>query len=95
MHQTKYVNPRRTYAQENINVTIKFVKLLNPLNAELNSICPLLALFGAHHILHVSRISVKLLMVFRLRFGVYKIKAYHSFTLIHKGKGKVHPLYRH
>jgi hypothetical protein len=30
----------------------------NPLNAELNPICPLLALFGAHHILHVSRIRV-------------------------------------
>jgi len=27
----------------------------NPLNAELNPICPLLALFWAHHILHVSR----------------------------------------
>ena len=32
--------------------------LLNPLNAELNSICSLLALLGAHHILHVSRIKV-------------------------------------
>jgi len=32
-----------------------------PLNAELNPICPLLALFGAHHILHVSRIRVKVL----------------------------------
>jgi hypothetical protein len=31
----------------------------NPLNAELNPICQLLALLGAHHILHVSRISVK------------------------------------
>jgi hypothetical protein len=31
----------------------------NPLNAELNSICHLLALSGAHHILHVSRIRVK------------------------------------
>jgi hypothetical protein len=28
---------------------------LSPLNTELNPICPLLALFGAHHILHVSR----------------------------------------
>ena len=28
---------------------------LNPLNAELNPICPLIALFGAHHILNVSR----------------------------------------
>jgi hypothetical protein len=27
---------------------------INPLNAQLNSICHLLALFGAHHILHVS-----------------------------------------
>ena len=31
----------------------------NPLNAELNPICHLLALLGAHHILHVSRIKVK------------------------------------
>jgi len=29
---------------------------VNPLNAELNPICHLLALLGAHHILHVSRI---------------------------------------
>jgi len=28
-----------------------------PLNAELNPICHLLALLGAHHILHVSRIK--------------------------------------
>ena len=33
--------------------------LLKPLNAELNLICHLLALFGANHILHVSRIRVK------------------------------------
>ena len=31
----------------------------NPLNAELNPICHFLALLGAHHILHVSRIRVK------------------------------------
>ena len=31
---------------------------INPWNAELNPICHLLALLGAHHILHVSRISV-------------------------------------
>jgi hypothetical protein len=30
----------------------------NLLNAELNPICHLLALLGAHHILHVSRIRV-------------------------------------
>jgi hypothetical protein len=33
--------------------------LFNPLNTELNPICHLPALFGAHHILHVSRIRVK------------------------------------
>jgi len=29
------------------------------LNAELNPICHLLVLLGAHHILHISRIRVK------------------------------------
>jgi hypothetical protein len=33
--------------------------MFNPLNAELNPICHLLELLGAHHILHVSRIRVK------------------------------------
>ena len=37
----------------------------NPLNPELNPICYLLALLGAHHYLYVSRIRVKLL-TFRL-----------------------------
>jgi hypothetical protein len=32
----------------------------NPLNAELNPICHLLALLGAHHILYVRKIRVKL-----------------------------------
>jgi len=32
----------------------------NPLNAELNPICHLLALLGAHPILHISGIRVKL-----------------------------------
>jgi hypothetical protein len=34
---------------------------INPLNAELNPICYLLALLGARHILHVSRIRVNVL----------------------------------
>ena len=38
----------------------------NPLNTELNTICHLLALLGAHHILYVSRMRVN-------------IKAVHSF----------------
>ena len=32
---------------------------INPLNAELNPICHLLALLGAHHIFHVSGLRVK------------------------------------
>jgi len=39
--------------------------ILNPLKPELSPICYLLALLGAHHFLHVSRIRVKLL-TFRL-----------------------------
>ena len=40
--------------------------VINPLNPELNPICYLLALLGAHHFLHVSRIMVKLLTLRRL-----------------------------
>jgi len=36
--------------------------IVNPFNAELNPICPLLALFRAHHILHVSRIRVNTIL---------------------------------
>ena len=35
--------------------------MVNPLKPELNPICYLLALLGAHHLFHVSRIRVKLL----------------------------------
>jgi hypothetical protein len=35
---------------------------INPLNAKLNPICHLLALLGAHPILHVSRIRVNIHM---------------------------------
>jgi len=42
------------------NSFFKFVKrIFNPLNAELNPISHLLALLGAHHILHVSGLRVK------------------------------------
>ena len=42
-----------------------FPHYFNPLKPELNPICYLLALLGAHHFLHVSRIRLKLL-TFRL-----------------------------
>ena len=42
---------------ENVNRYIE--SFFNPLNAELNPICHLLALAGAHHFVHVSRVRVK------------------------------------
>jgi len=47
--------------QEGSNTPVLYIgrTVLNPLNAELKPICHLLALLGAHHILHVSRIRVK------------------------------------
>ena len=36
-----------------------YYSFLNPLNPELNPIFHFLALLGAHHILHVSRVRVK------------------------------------
>jgi len=44
----------------------------NPLNAELNPICHLLPLLGAHHIFHVSRIRVKHVS---LHSGLHKTRA--------------------
>ena len=34
------------------------IDCINPLHAKLNPICHLLAVLGAHHILHVSRVRV-------------------------------------
>ena len=47
------------------------VTLINPLNAELNPICYLLALLGAHHFLHVGRIRVKSLTLRLLMSYIY------------------------
>ena len=55
----------------------KYFKI-NPLNAELNPICYLLALLGAHHFLHVSRIRVKLLT---LRLLISYIYMEHLFLM--------------
>ena len=58
-----------TIIRERINLCLLKLQLLrysikihrcvvNPLNTELNATCHLLAVLGAHHILHVSRIRV-------------------------------------
>jgi hypothetical protein len=44
---------------------------LNPLNAELNPICHLLALLRAHHILHVSRIRVNMTAKIHIHIKAY------------------------
>ena len=43
----------------------------NPLNAELNPICHLLTLLGAHHFLHVNRVRVKSLTLRLLMSYIY------------------------
>ena len=48
-----------------------YYRFFNPLNPELNPIWYLLALLGAHHFLHVSRIKVKLLTFRRLMSYIY------------------------
>ena len=53
---------------------------VNPLNAELNPICYLLALL-AHHFLHVSRIRVKSLTL-RLLMSYIYIYIYIYMTLV-------------
>jgi len=49
----------RERGRERERASKKGNKYFNLLNAKLNPICHLLALLGAHHILHVSRIRVK------------------------------------
>jgi hypothetical protein len=44
-----------------------FIPSFNTSNNELNPICNLLALLGAHHIQHVSRIRVKGLITLKYK----------------------------
>jgi len=61
----------------------------NPLNAELNPICYLLALLGAHHFLHVSRIRVTSLTL-RLRMPYVYIYIYDISSLRVKRKETIY-----
>ena len=49
----------------------EYPHIFNPLNAELNPISYLLALLGAHHFLHVSRIRVKSLSLRQLMLYIW------------------------
>jgi len=48
------INILQNLQNSSTNNAHKYIEI-NPLNAKLNPICPLLALIGAHHILHISR----------------------------------------
>ena len=63
---------------------------LNPLNPELNLICYLLALLGAHRFLHVNRIRVNILHICTDRWDVpvdipvqYKITVYYAAQCVY------------
>jgi hypothetical protein len=58
-------------AEERMVLTSTPLYAFNPLNAELNPICYLLALLGARHFLHVSRISVKSVTLRQLMSYIY------------------------
>ena len=64
------VQERETWEPSNKAVLFRISQNINTLNAELNPICYLLALLGAHHFLHVSRIRVKSLTL-RLMSYIY------------------------
>ena len=64
---------RESYTKHANVKHIWIIKLINPSDAELNPICHLLALLGAHHILHVSRIRIKHLLI--------KNCGYHKFLI--------------
>jgi hypothetical protein len=64
--------------------------VIKPLNAKLNPICHLLALLGAHHILHVSRIKVKKEAEKFLKYKNFTIEVQHMWNV----KIKVIPIKR-
>jgi len=68
MYKCRHVLP--TVTTQNFRYG-KATCVLNPINAELNPICYLLAVLGAHHFLHVSRIRVKSLTLKLLMSYIY------------------------
>jgi hypothetical protein len=58
---------------QNLSVGCTLNKNINPLNAELNPICHLLALLGARRILHVSKIRVNIFKIFVILKSILQI----------------------
>jgi len=84
-----------------IKVVLVVSKYVNPLSPELNPICYLLALLGAHHFLHVSRIRVRLISLFvQLRYThiqcsvvLFKIPLYVSGWLAHHQEVQIYAVH--
>jgi hypothetical protein len=69
MHARTHTHTHREYSD-----SIIINSLFNPLNAELNTIFNLLALLGARHIFHVSRIRVKLPEIYVGKIGTFVLR---------------------
>ena len=67
--------------------------LFNPLNAELNPICYLLALLGAHHFLHAKHIIVHLLVLILCFIIFIWYYYYNLFKMCKSGNGKLTELF--
>ena len=63
---------------------------INPLNAELNPICHLLALLGAHLIFHVSRIRVNVVRTHALKARVVAEGIEYNIIWVRAPKDPVH-----
>ena len=85
-----------TYSKSDVApsfITVRKLKQLSPLNAELNPIRHLLAWVGARHIVHVSRVRVNVvnesifyafIVSIRPQATVYEEMSYQALTLIYK-----------
>ena len=75
--------------ERNLQTDMLSITVINPLNPELNPICYLLALLGAHHFLHVSRIRIKSLTIRLLMSYIYGapiLDVSRSYTTTHHSR---------
>jgi hypothetical protein len=70
-----------TEQMETIPSSVSSVFYLNPLNAELNPVCHLLALLGARHIFHVSELRVN-----KKTFDPFIFEEYPMSGVVYLGK---------
>jgi hypothetical protein len=60
MDDLKLVDRNEENVENGIKIMTAISKDINPLDTELNPICHLLAILGAHHFLHISSIRVNM-----------------------------------